>query len=258
LYSEYFVKHLLFLPICLIPSLLQMAAQAPAPQAAVHVDYSCPAEDVESFGLTCSEDRPCPVFFEVSAVEALGYSVFVAGNIHTASTTLYGVVLSTDDGGVSWSESIPRLRSTTFEQFQFIQNHGWLSGGKLEPLPKDPFLMITTDGGKTWHQKPLFEETRFGSILQFWFDSPTAGQLVFDESVGKATKQVLYSSMTGGENWEIKQTSRKALELKTERGNTAAWTVTTPPGSKNYLIERTVNGRKETLAKFLVHIGDCK
>jgi hypothetical protein len=246
LYSEYFVKPCLLL-ICLVPLL----AQTP-----VHVDYACPAEDVESFGLTCSEDRPCPVFFEVSTVDSAGSRLFVAGDIHTATTTLYGVLLSTDDGGATWEESISRQRSTAFEQFQFIDGHGWLSGQRLEPLPKDPFFMLTTDGGKSWREKPLFAETRFGSIAQFRFDSLTAGELIFDGSVGRVTNQELYTTMTGGENWDMKQTSTKALHLKTLKET--GWTISTARGSATYLIEHIVNGKKEAVARFLIHIGDCK
>ena len=160
----------------------------------MHVDYTCTAEDIDSFGLSCSEDQPCPVFFEVSAVDSFGKSIFVAGDIHTSTTTLYGVLLSTDDGGVSWSEAIARPRSTAFEEFQIIGSRGWLSGQRVDPLPKDPFFLITTDEGKTWRQKPLFEETRFGSIAQFWFSAPERGELIFDDSVGKATNQELYAN----------------------------------------------------------------
>jgi hypothetical protein len=233
--------------LCLIP----LFSQAP-----VHVDYACPAEDIDSFGLTCSEERPCPVFFEVSAVDSIGSRIVVAGDIHTATTTLYGVLLSTEDGGASWTEAITRPRSITFEQFQFIGDHGWLSGQRLEPLPKDPFFMTTTDGGKTWRERPLFAETRFGAIAQFRFESPTRGELIFDDSVGKTVHQELYVTMTGGENWEMRQTSTKALHLKPM--NDAGWSVTAPPGSKTYLIEHVIAGKKATFAHFLIHIGDCK
>lgn len=244
----------LALPIlCLIP----LSAQPPAGRGMVHVDYTCTAEDMDSFGLACTEERPCPIFFEVSAVDSIGSSVFVAGDIHTPTTTLYGVLLSTEDNGATWSESIPRLRSTAFEQFQFRQDRGWLSGQRLEPLPKDPFLMITTNGGKDWHQRPLFDDTRFGSITQFWFDSASSGQLIFDASVGNQIKQELYSTMNGGESWEIKQSSANRLNLAAAPAN-SGWSITTPPGSKAYLIEHIADGRKDTLARFLVHIGDCK
>jgi hypothetical protein len=247
LYSEKFVK-----PCLLLLSMIPLLAQAP-----VHVDYTCPAEDIDSFGLTCSEERPCPVFFEVSAVDSFGSRIVVAGDIHTATTTLYGVILTTEDAGASWAEAITRLRSTNFEQLQTIGDHGWLSGQRLEPLPKDPFLMITSDAGKNWRQKPLFEETRFGAIAQFRFETILTGELIFDDSVGKATHQELYVTATGGDNWEMRQNSTKALHLKPL--NEAAWIVTAPPGSKTYLIEHVVaGGKKQPFAHFLIHIGDCK
>jgi photosystem II stability/assembly factor-like uncharacterized protein len=197
------------------------------------------------------------MFFEVSAVDSFGSHIFVAGDIHTATTTLYGVLLSTDDGGASWTESIARLPSTAFEQFQIIDNSGWLSGQRVGPLPKDPFVMLTTDGGKSWSQRPLFEESRFGSIVHFWFDSPKSGELIFDDSVGTATNQELYGTMTGGENWSIKQKSAKPLNLAAAHPN-ASWKVSAPPGSTTYLIDHIVNGQKQTVARFLIHIGDCK
>jgi hypothetical protein len=247
LYSEYFVKPCLFL-LCLLPLL----GQPP-----VHVDYTCTQEDMDSFGLTCSEDQPCAVFFEVSAVDSFGSHIFVAGDIHTATTTMFGVLLSTDDGGATWTEAISRPRSTAFEQFQIIDSHAWLSGQRVEPLPKDPFLMLTTDGGKSWRERPLFEETRFGAIAEFWFDSPESGELVFDDSVGKATNQELYGTKTGGESWEIKQKSTRPLHLASARPN-ATWKISAPTGSTTYLIDHIVNGQKQTVARFLIHIGDCK
>jgi hypothetical protein len=232
-------------------ALLPLLGQPP-----VHVDYTCTAEDIDAFGLTCSEEQRCPIFFEVSAVDALGSRIFVAGDIHTATTTLYGVLLETDDAGATWAESVARVRSAAFEQFQFVGDHGWLSGQRVEPLPKDPFFLLTTDGGKSWRPKPLFEESRFGSISEFWFDSAARGQLIFDDSVGKITNQELYATMTGGESWDIRQKSSKPLHLKAARSE--SWKVSAPPGSAAYLIEHISNGQKQTVARFLIHIGDCK
>jgi hypothetical protein len=246
LYSEKLVK-----PCLLLLSIVPILAQAP-----VHVDYTCTQEDFDSFGLSCSEERPCPVFFEVSAVDVFGSRIVVAGDIHTATTTLYGVVLTTEDGGASWNEAITRLRSTAFEQMEVIGDHGWLSGQRLEPLPKDPFFLITSDGGKNWRERPIFEETRFGSVAQFRFETTLSGELIFDDSIGNAVHQELYATKTGGDNWDLRQTSTKALHLKP--ASDAAWIVTAPPGSKTYLIEHVVSGKKQTFARFLIHIGDCK
>lgn len=247
LYSEKFVKLLLLLP----------AAAGLFAQSAVHVDYACTQEDVDSFGLSCSEDQPCPVFFEISAVDSFGSHIFVAGDIHTATTILYGVLLSTDDGGASWSEAIPRRRGTAFEQFQIIGNNGWLSGHEVDSLSKDPFFLITTDAGKSWHEKALFDDSRFGSIAQFWFDTPATGQLIVDDSVGKTIDQELYATNTGGEGWELREKSTSALHLKTPRP-APTWVATAASGSPHYVIERNATGRKEPFARFLIHIGDCK
>jgi photosystem II stability/assembly factor-like uncharacterized protein len=238
-------------PCLLLLSLVPMLAQAP-----VHVDYTCTQGDFDWFGLTCSEEQPCAVFFEVSAVDALGSRIVVAGDIHTATTTMYGVVLTTEDGGASWNEAITRPRATAFEQLQIIGDHGWLSGQRLEPLPKDPFFLITSDGGKNWREQPLFGETRFGAIPQFRFETTLSGELIFDDSVGKAVHQELYATKTGGDSWEMRQAGNKALHIKP--ASDAAWIVTAPPGSKTYLIEHVVSGKRQTFARFLIHIGDCK
>lgn len=239
------------------PRLLLLCALPLFAQPPVHVSYTCPQEDTDSFGLSCSEDQPCPIFFEVSAVDSFGPNVFVAGDIHTATITLYGVLLSTDDNGASWSEAIPRRRATAFDQLQIIGNNGWLSGHSVEPLSKDPFFLLTTDGGKSWRERPLFEESRFGSIAQFWFASPTEGQLIFDDSVGKEIHQELHTTMTGGEGWDVKEKSTTTLHLQTPN-RSANWIAAAASGSPHYILERNTVGRKEPFARFLIHIGDCK
>src|SRR5215468_1423368 len=70
--------------------------------------FQCTAEDIQSAGLACSEDDPCPVYLELSVVESTGIRIFVAGNIHTETATLYGILLGTDDNGHTWREVHPR------------------------------------------------------------------------------------------------------------------------------------------------------
>ena len=234
---------------------LLLTAQSP-----VRVEYSCPAEDVDSFGLTCSADDPCPVFLELAWVESAGARLLVTGNLHTATTTLYGILLLSEDAGKTWTEPIMRLRSAALDQIQFIDlQTGWISGQKIEPLPKDSFLLLTTDGGTTWRQRPLFDETRVGSIAQFWFESRTIGELVFDRSQGASTLQELHQTMTGGESWAPARVSRTVIRLqKAQPRDSASWRARADAATKTYRIERRAGDKWESVASFLIEIGECK
>jgi photosystem II stability/assembly factor-like uncharacterized protein len=133
--------------------------------------------------------------------------LFLAGNLHTGTTTLFGVVMVSEDGGKTWTEPVKRVRSAAFDQIEFLDfAKGWISGQIIEPLARDPFLLLTRDGGKTWAQRALFEDPRYGSIGQFWFDSPEHGELVIDTEGGNPRHE-RYESNTGGESWEMKETT---------------------------------------------------
>ena len=229
-------------------------------QAPVRVEYACPPEDIDSFGLACSEDDPCAVFLELSAVEALGARLFLSGNLHTASTTLYSVVVMSEDGGKTWTEPHRRLRASALEQIQFFDTaYGWISGQLLDPLPRDPFLLLTNDGGKTWRQRPLSEESGYGSIAEFWFDSRSRGELVLDRSQGNTKRYELFESMTGGEDWAPKQVSASAIHLKKAPSKeTAAWRVRADAASKTYRVERGSGASWQAVASFAIESGTCK
>jgi len=221
-------------------------------QSPVKIEYTCPPEDIDGFGLACSPEDPCAVFLELSSVEAVGAKVFVAGNLHTERTTLYGILLVTEDGGKTWTEPEKRMRAAALEQIQFLDfANGWISGQVIEPLPRDPFLLITTDGGKTWRQKAVFEESRFGSVAQFWFDTKTAGELVIDH----ASKHEVYSTNTGGESWEAKEVTSKPVKLKGQRDNTT-WRLRAD--GKAFHVEQRGAARWESVANFTIHVADCK
>lgn len=229
-------------------------------QEPVRVGYACPPEDLDSFGLACSDEDPCAVYLDLSSVEVLGAGTFITGNLHTESTTLYSVLLMSEDAGKTWTEPYQRVRSAALEQIQFVDSqHGWVGGEILEPLPRDPFLLLTSDGGTTWRESPLFEESRFGSIARFWFDSPTTGELIFDRSQGKTARYELYETMTGGENWMIEELSDAPLQLKKAPPKTdAAWRVRADAATKTYRVERAAAGSWEAVASFIIHVVDCK
>ena len=237
---------------------LALCALARAADPPVKIEYACPAEDIESFGLSCSSEDPCAVFLELSSVEAIGATVFLAGNLHTQSATLYAVLLASEDGGRTWTEPVKRQRAAVLEQIQFIDfANGWISGQTIEPLPRDPFLLLTNDGGKTWRQRPIFEESRFGSIAQFWFESKTTGELVLDHPERGAVRHEVYESNTGGESWEVRESTTKPVTLKGVKEQ-STWRVRADGASKTYHLERRASSNWELVAILAIHVADCK
>jgi hypothetical protein len=234
---------------------LLLAAEDP-----VRVEYTCSAADLEKFGLTCSEDEPCDVFLELASVEGVGSTVFAVGNLHTVTTTLYGVLLVSGDGGKTWSEPNPRLPAAALDQVQFPDfQRGWVSGVSVEPLARDPFFLTTADGGKTWRRRPVFNETKYGSIQQFWFDSTKSGELIFERSQGASSVYEMYETSNGGDSWNIKEAGSKTPKLaKAPARDSATWRVRTDAASKTHRIERRNARGWELVASLSVRAGVCK
>lgn len=223
------------------------------------VTYDCPPKDIDLFGLNCSEEEPCAVLLELTSAEAAGNRILVAGNLHTRDATLFSLLLASDDNGLTWIEPALRMRNAALEQIEFWDPQtGWISGESIDPLARNPFLMLTADGGRTWRQKPLVEDEKFGTIAQFHFDSKANGELVVDAGQGKTVRQELYASMTGGESWELKEVSDKPLRLKSARPpNQSGWRVRADAPHGAYLLERGAGRNWEMVASFPIHIADC-
>jgi photosystem II stability/assembly factor-like uncharacterized protein len=232
-----------------------LAAQEP-----VRVAYACTEDDANAFGLTCTMDDPCPVFLElVSADSAVG-RLLVAGNLHTKNVTLYGVVLASEDNGLTWTEAHERVRAAALEQIEFFDvQTGWINGESIDPLARNPFFLLTTDGGKTWTQKLVAEDTKYGTVAQFHFDSASHGELVLDASQGRTIRQELYETNTGGDSWELKQVDKAPIRLKNAKApNQGPLRVRTDAGSGAYIIERGGGRSWDRVATFTIHIADCQ
>src|SRR6266702_4851639 len=101
------MRWLLALPVILLAAWAQSAADKPAADPSLLENsgktmapkFQCTEEDIQSFGLGCTEEEPCPIYLELSAFEPVGNQLFVAGNIHSDSNTLYSVLLASSDGG---------------------------------------------------------------------------------------------------------------------------------------------------------------
>ena len=225
----------------------------------MRVLYECMAADTQAAGLGCSEEDPCPVYLELANVEAVGNKIFVTGNLHTPMATLYSILLASEDNGTTWTEPHPRIRSSGLDQIQFVDfQNGWISGANLQGAPRDPFLLITTDGGKTWREHAIFEETRVAAIERFLFDSPANGTMLIDARLDNG-KRELYETRTGGESWVIRQTSENPIRSpKEKQAGAPAWRVRTDAATHSYVIEKSENNRWQKVASFLVNIASCK
>jgi len=224
------------------------------------VGFRCTEEDMRWAGLACSLDDPCPVYLELAAAESTGQRVFAAGNIHTGAATLYTILLGSDDNGQSWREVHERVRGAGLDHVQFAGGDvGWVSGLMFAPLPQDPFLLLTTDGGRSWRAHPVFDEPRFGSIQQFHFEDNRAGTLVIDRGArASGDRWELYESNDGGETWNVKETSVKPIRPRRSATGNPEWRVRTDGPSKSFHVEHRVGQRWIGIGAFAVNLGSCK
>ena len=225
--------------------------------------FRCSEEDIHWAGLSCSEEDPCPVFLELAAAEQGGNRIVTVGNIHTESVTLYSVLLASDDGGRTWSEAHERIRGSGLDHIQFFgADRVWALGQELFPIPQDPFLLISSDGGKTWQKKSIFNEAsedHFGAIQQFALSGKNEASLVIDRGRSSPDdRYVLFESPDAGENWTVKQESSKSLPLKNSAVPSGDWRIRADGPSKSFHIEHRQGARWISVAAFLVKLDPCK
>jgi hypothetical protein len=225
----------------------------------MRVPYECTAADSQSAGLSCSEEEPCPVYLELANIEPVGNRLFLTGNLHTPNTTLNSILLASEDSGAAWTEPHPRISQSGLDQIQFIDfQNGWISGANLQSAPRDPFLLITTDGGKTWRDRPIFDESRVAAVERFWFTSREEGMMLVDARLDNGRHE-LYETRTGGESWALRQASLTPLRfpLNTEP-SPSGWRLRADAATHSYAIEKLQADRWQKIASFLVDAGACK
>lgn len=236
-----------------------LVASMAVAQTPTRLEFQCTSEDFDASG--CDPGEPCPLYLEISSLEAVGVRLFLAGNIHTATMTLSSVLLSSDDSALTWREPLPRSRATVLDQIQFVDFlTGWISGQTFDTLPRDPFLLITRDGGKTWERTPLFEEGSIGAIERFHFDSRTHGMLWADRTKSGESKMGYqsYETMNGGETWMLHEVSDRPIKYKLPFAAESAWRLRADRATKSYHIEKLQGEAWHSVASFPVHIGECK
>ncbi|MGD1070552.1 MAG: hypothetical protein ABSB15_10465 [Bryobacteraceae bacterium] len=227
----------------------------------IPVPFACAEEDLRMAGLLCTGDDPCPIYLELSAVAPAGKKLFLAGDIHAISATLSSILLSSDDGGATWKEPFARIPGSALEDLQFYDpQHGWASGETQYPLPRDPFFLLSTDGGVSWKQHPVTEDGAPGAVQRFWFDSPRHGELIVD--AGRNTpggRYISYESQTGGDSWTVRSTTAQLPKLK--RAPLAAenpdYRIHPDKATNALRIEKRQGDKWEPIASFLIEVARC-
>lgn len=226
------------------------------------VAYACAEDELEEAGLLCTEREPCSIFLELTAIASGAKKIHVAGDLHATSGTLSSVLLSSEDGGLTWKETAPRVRGAAIDQVQFQDaEHGWAAGEIQYPLPRDPFFLISSDGGKSWRRRPVSEDGGSGSIQRFWFDSAQHGELVIDAGrSAEGGRYRDYESETGGDSWMIRAATDQAPKIKRAPplSDDVNFRIRPAPGGKSYRIERREGEKWELVASFLIEVASCR
>ena len=228
----------------------------------LQVPFECAEEELQSVGLLCTEEEPCAIFLELSGVASAGKKLFVSGNLHAQSGTLASILLASDDNGATWREPVKRRRGSALEQVEFYDlEHGWTAGENQYPLPRDPFFLVTSDGGQTWRARPITEDGGSGALQRFWFDTATHGEMVVDAGKSAPGGRYLdYESETGGEGWMLRSISdRMPILKKAPPANTQTdLRLQVNSVGTAWMVERRNGEKWDTVASFLVDAASCK
>lgn len=246
------------------PAPAALPASAPAPLEfqgkPIQVPFSCTEESVQAVGATCTENEPCDIFLELASIESIADRLIVSGNIHSSSNTFSSILLTSENGGKTWMESHTRIPHAVLEEIQFLDfTYGWVAGQILTQYPRDPFFLLTQDGGKTWKQRNLFDETKSGFIESYLFESRTNGMLVLDRSRGGDAegKFELYETKTGGDSWMLREVSSQQLKIKRKTLPTGI-RIRADEKTKAYWIEQHTTEKWVPLASFQIQLPTCK
>jgi hypothetical protein len=203
--------------VYLLLACFSLSAQVPSYEyngAPLVIPYTCTDDDIDWAGLSCL-DEPCPIYIDLDHAAGQGKSILITGNFHAAAATMYSLVLRSDDGGRTWREPFARIRGAELDEIQVYDGQiAWVNGVVRQPVPTDPFFLVTEDGGASWNRVPLFEEGTEGSITQFVFDSRDRGLALVDRG-GGAMRYETYETDTGGRAWTLRDRSGKMTKLKT-------------------------------------------
>jgi len=244
----------------------QSFPQAPPPSVSpalfwdrrpLRVPLSCRTADLEAAFLQCSDEEPCRVFLELTAIEAVGPKILAVGNLHTSSATVSSIALLSEDAGTTWREPVARVPGAGLASVQFFNDlQGWIAVQPHGQFPHDPYLLATANGGKNWEPLRIWsEEGRYGLLQQFYFDSRERGWVLIDRS---SEGFELYETLNAGVSWMLKETNSRPITPKWPARRSPDWRLRVDEKLRTYEVERRVGEAWRRMANFGSEVGECK
>ena len=231
-------------------------------QQPITVSFPCTEKDLQNAGLLCTEDEPCSIYLEINSIAPAGKKLFLAGDLHATSATVSSVLLSSDDGGVTWKESSDRIPGASLDQIQLYDlEHGWAAGEIQYPLSRDPFFLVTSDGGLSWRRRDVTEDGGPGSVVRFWFDSAQHGELIVDAGRSASGGRYLdYESETSGESWTMRSATTEPPKIRRAPPSfdSSDYRVRAANGGKTYQVEKRDGEKWDPVASFAIEVTSCK
>ena len=126
-------------------------------------------------------------------------------------------------------------------------------------LPRDPFVLLTTDSGGSWRKQAIGEEDSPGTVQRFWFDSPQHGEVIVDAGrTAEGGRYRAYESENGGATWNLTGGSDRPPGLKhAPPDENTEWRVTASKDGKAIEIERHSDGAWVAVASFAIEVALC-
>ncbi len=221
----------------------------------------CKPEALGAMGMVCSAASPCEMSLELTAAREAGDNLVVIGDVYATSATVESIVLRSGDGGETWTEAADRIAGAALDELQFADGeHGWIVGRDIVGGSQQPFLLATSDGGKSWNRRDIEEDEDYrGSVLQLRFDSPEHGFLIVERPAGLGDPYEMRETFNGGRSWSLRQVTaeRPALPGSRRRIPEPGVRVRAEAAEDLYVVEQKMGDSWQSIGSFQGSAGIC-
>lgn len=171
----------------------------------------CDVDRLEYAGIRCSADHPCELFLELVSIASEGAWMVLAGEVHTAEATYESIVLTSQDGGTTWTESAERIAAGGIESISIVDAQtAFVAGQQGDTATGEmPFLLVTDDGGESWETRMVTAggDKVEGLVVAFQADTTSHGYLILEQLAATGDPYRMYETYNGGRSWSIRQIS---------------------------------------------------